>query len=802
MRALLALAAGFGGSAVARGADPAAARAPHGFACLTPATAGRVFCDARAPLAARVADLVGALTPAEKIGLLGAAGGDTCSVIDAGAPRLGLAPVTQLIEVTGAVSSACVADAGGDVRCPTVFPAPLALAASFNRSLMREKGRVTGVEARALNNAWATRIYSALNYVDLLAFGPDLNVIVDPRNGRNGENPSEDPYLTGAYAVEVVRGAQEGEDAAHVMLSMAVKHFALYQMETDRFGSNANATNFDLLDTYLPPYAAAFTEGRASGSMCAYDAINDVPACADHWLLTDMVRGFWGRPDAYVLSDCGAIEDQVTAHHTAANVSDAAARSIKAGCDGCAGSGFIVDGGVAGALASGELAQADVDAALSRLLQTRFKLGMFDPPAASAYTAYGLDRVGAPAARAEAAAAAAQGAVLLVNDGALPLALPPSLRALAVLGPHAVSKRDLLGDFYGDAFCEGISNRTQRADACVPTFGDAVVDALAARGRGDVAITVAEGVAIDAPDASGAAAATAVAAAAAADATLLFLGYSNALIEREGADHNYTTLPPGQAAFAAAVLAAAKGPVVLVLVNAGAIALDTLPRAPNALVEAWYPSFGAPAVVEQLLGATNRWGRMPVTVYEAAFASRVALADASVSGPGARRTWRYYNGTPNYDFGAGLSYARFALTCSTASPLAFNTTVGAALRVAVHCESALLAGGAPAGDAILLARHAAGADVRAAVGGAHPVPRGSLRGFDRVALPGAGGSDFVFEARDFALVDAVGASVLVAGTHEVSVDGFGGARWAVNVTLAGPRVVLSAPPPLPAAAAR
>ena len=788
-------------AAAAAAAAPPAHSAPHGFACLTPATASRAFCDASAPLAARVADLLAALTTAEKIGLLGAAGGDTCAVIDAGAPRLGITNVTQLIEVTGAVSSACVPDGDGVVRCPTVFPAPLALAASFNRTLMRLKGAVTGVEARALNNAWATRIYGPEDYVDLLAFGPDLNVIVDPRNGRNGENPSEDPFLAGVYGVEVLRGAQEGEDARYVQLSMAVKHFAVYQMETDRFGSDANVTNFDLLDTYLPPYAAAFIDGRAMGSMCAYDAINGVPSCADRWLLTDLVRGFWGRPDAYTLSDCGAIEDQVTFHRTAANVSDASAQSIRAGCDGCAGSGFIVDGGVAGALAAGELAPADVDAALGRLLAQRFRLGMFDDPAHSAYTRFGLERVGEPAARAAAADAAAQGAVLLVNAAAvLPLALPPALRAVAVLGPHAVSKRDLLGDFYGDAFCPGVSNRSQRADSCVPTFGDAVVDALAARGRGDVAVTVAEGVAIGAPDASGAAAAEAVAAAAAADVTLLFLGYSTALVEREGADHNYTTLPPGQAAFAAAVLAAARGPVVLVLVNAGAIALDTLPRAPDALVEAWYPSFGAPAIVEQLFGGTNRWGRLPLTVYESAFASRVALADASVSGPGAKRTWRYYDGAPNHVFGDGLSYSDFSLACSTASPLAFNTSAGVALAITVECTSAITSG-APAGDAILLAFHAAGSDVRAAVGGAHPVPRGSLRGFDRVRLPGAGASEFALDARAFALVDAAGASVLYAGTHELAVVGFGGARWAVNVTLVGEPVTISRPPPLPAAGA-
>jgi len=213
---------------------------------------------------------VGLLTVEEKIGLTGAAFGDSCSVIDGGAPRLGLTNVSQLIEVTGAVSAACYVDPATSISyCPTVFPAPLSLAASFNRTLWREKGRVTGEEARAFNNLHGTRIYSDINFVDLLGFGPDINLVVDPRNGRNGENPSECPTLTGAYAVEVVRGAQEGEDAAHVMLSMGLKHYAVYEWETDRPSADANVSSYDLLDSYLPPYRAGFVEGNAMGSMCS-----------------------------------------------------------------------------------------------------------------------------------------------------------------------------------------------------------------------------------------------------------------------------------------------------------------------------------------------------------------------------------------------------------------------------------------------------------------------------------------------------------------------------------------------------
>ncbi len=223
------------------------------------------------------------------------------------------------------------------------------------------------------------------------------------------------------------------------------------QLETNRFASNANVTNFDLIDTYLVPYAAAFTRANVQGSMCAYDSINSRPACADAWLLTSMVREYWNRSDAYHLSDCGAIEDQFSYKHTATSVADATAQSVAAGCDGCAGSAFIMDGGLADSVAAGALSEAQIDAAVTRLFTQRFRLGMFDPPAASVYTTYGPEKIGTADARAAAELAAAQGAVLLQNTGGiLPLdAASPALRSIAVLGPHATSQRDLLGDFYG-----------------------------------------------------------------------------------------------------------------------------------------------------------------------------------------------------------------------------------------------------------------------------------------------------------------------------------------------------------------
>ena len=274
-------------------------------------------------------------------------------------------------------------------------------------------------------------------------------------------------------------------------------------------------------------------------------------------------------------------------------------------------------------------------------------------------------------------------------------------------------------------------------------------------------------------------------------------------MEREGADHNYTTLPPVQQAFAGQVLTAAKArgvPVVMILVNVGQIATDTLPSPPDALVEAFYPAFGAPALARQLFGLTNHWGRLPYTMYDSSFAAAISLFDMNVSGaPG--RTWRYYTGGSNYAFGAGLGYANFSLACSGGPA---SLPAGPLLSLSISCSSAFAgsSAGLASGDEVLLLVHRAGPDVVAAVGGRHPVPRGSLRGFERLALSaggGAVGSAFALGATDLALIDNSGAAVLYPGTHFFDVSPRApGAPFTLQLAVTGSApVVLSQPPPMP-----
>jgi hypothetical protein len=239
----------------------------------------------------------------------------------------------------------------------------------------------------------------------------------------------------------------------------------------------------------------------------------------------------------------------------------------------------------------------------------------------------------------------------------------------------------------------------------------------------------------------------------------------------------------------------------MILVNAGAIALDTLPLQPDALVEAFYPAFGAPALARLLIGAESKWGRLPYTMYEAAFAERIALEDMNVSGS-VGRTWRYYTGAPNARFGDGLGYANFSLRCvanaSSASTAAF-------FSINVSCASAFVSSavaGLTVADEILLVKHRVGSSVVDAVGGAHPIPFGTLRDFNRLSLSSSDAapaqSDFILDPFDFGLIDASGATILYPGTHFVEVSPRApGESFVVELMLTGTApVVLAQPPPL------
>jgi beta-D-xylosidase 4 len=543
-------------------------------------------------------------------------------------------------------------------------------------------------------------------------------------------------------------------------------------METNRFVSEGNFTIFDWADTYALPFQMSFVLGNASGSMCSYISLSFdggpmVPACANDFLLNQLVRGAWGRPDAVHTSDCGAVAYMRNKNFTK-NDTYSAAAALNGGLD--LNSNTILPSQLELAIALGLTNTTVLDRSVTRTLAWRFRLGQLDPlEAQPAYMAFSAADIGSAAHVAAAAEGSAQGLVL-VKRGALPLA--PG-RSLAVLGPLGVADEALLGDYYADAVCPGATGYANTAGfGCVETIAAAV-----ARRNAGGATTAVTGVSVKGNDTSWGAA---LAAAAAADVVVLVVG-SDRTVAGEGTDLRDTGLPGVQSAFALAVAAAAAGkPLVLVLVSSFPLAFDELVAAFPAVVLAYTPGMrGGDAVAAALFGA-NRWGRAVLTHYPRAYASRVALTDFGIVptavNPG--RTYRYYDGSAGAAtvvFGEGLSYNALALACA-------GGAAGATVEVA--CNVTSTAG--PDGDQVLHVYHRVGADVVARVGGAHAIPLRSLVAAQRLALPAGTTRVAAFRvaaADALFLTDARGGRTVYAGTHFLDVWDGGANNVTITITV-------------------
>ncbi len=325
----------------------------------------------------------------------------------------------------------------------TMFPQAIGMAATWNAPLLGQIGTVISTEARAkYNEAVRHDVHSI--YYGLSIWSPNINIFRDPRWGRGQETYGEDPYLTAHLGVAFVNGLQ-GTDPKYFKVIATPKHFAVHSgPESTRHSANIDPSRHDLWDTYLPAFRATITEAHADSIMCAYNALDGLPACASKELLVDILRHDWAFK-GFVTSDCGAVDDffEANAHHTSADKETAAADAIKAGTDTNCGSTYKALGG---AVKRGLISESEIDTSLKRLFTARFRLGLFDPPAANPYNRIPFTEVGSAPHQALALQAARQSMVLLKNEhGALPL--KPGLRTIAVIGPNAASLSALEGNY-------------------------------------------------------------------------------------------------------------------------------------------------------------------------------------------------------------------------------------------------------------------------------------------------------------------------------------------------------------------
>ena len=579
------------------------------------------YLDPNLPVSERVQDLLSSLTLNEKLGQF-------IHSAD-GIPRLGIAPYNFWTEGLHGV--------GRNGRA-TVFPQAIGMSATWNPALVKSIAAAIGDEGRAkfheaLRTKGKTDLYQGLTF-----WSPNINIYRDPRWGRGQETWGEDPFLTGEMGMAYVCGLQ-GDDPKYLRTAACAKHFAVHSgPEKLRHSFNAQVSRRDLYATYLPAFKKLVIEGKVEAVMGSYNRVLGEPACASKLLLQEILRGEWGFT-GHVVSDCWALSDIHGGHQYTAGPVETAALALKNGCDLSCGCIFEHLGE---ALEQGLISQADIDLALSRVMTTRFKLGMFDPPDQVPYAATTMSVVGSKKHRDLAYRAALQSMVLLKNRNQV-LPIGSQVKSIFVTGPAAASLDVLLGNYYGindkmTTLIEGIVGRIPEGikleyrPGCMWTQESAV------------SYNRAEDEAIS------------------ADLTIVCAGTSplmegeegKSLLTAENGDRAQIELPAVQQKFIRK-LAEHGARIVLVLTGGSPIALGEITDMVEAILFVWYPGQeGGRAAASLLFGDASPSGKLTVT-FPKATSDLPAFEDYNMTG----RTYRYATREPLFPFGFGLSYTSF-----------------------------------------------------------------------------------------------------------------------------------------------
>jgi len=613
----------------------------------------------------------------------------------------------------------------------TVFPQVIGLVATWNRALVQQVATAVADEARAKHHA-ALAVGRHDQYQGLTFWTPNINIFRDPRWGRGQETFGEDPFLTGELGLRTVRGLQ-GDHPEYLKTAACAKHFAVHSgPEAERHGFDARPTPKDFAETYLPAFEK-LVRGGVEAVMGAYNRVLGEPACGSKLLLVDILRGRWGFR-GHVVSDCGAIDDFHQHHKVTKDAAESAALAVRNGCDlncGCTYNDLVV------AARDGLITEAEIDTALRRLLETRFKLGLFDPPARVPHADTPMSVVESPAHRATARQAAVESIVLLKNQGGL-LPLPKNPTSMLVVGPTAGTLSAILGNYFG------VGSR-------MITLVEGITERLDEGVRMEYRI----GVPLSQPYAEGTN--YTFSTAASCEYVVACLGLDPSLEGEEGdavasyvgGDRPTIELPENQRLFLRELRKHSKK-LILVLTGGSALAIPEEHDYCDAVLQVWYPGCeGGRALADVLFGEVSPSGRMPVTVPRRT-ADLPPFNDYSI----AHRTYRFAEIEPLYPFGFGLSYARVVF--GRLRPGAEKLVAGQSLtlQVTVTNESA----------------RAAEEVVQCYVQPPRTwplAPRAGLVEFRKVSIP-AGQAvevEFTLEAAAFLQVDAAGRSVRVPGRY-------------------------------------
>lgn len=581
----------------------------------------------------------------------------------------------------------------------TSFPQSIAMASSFDTAMLRDVNAVIAREIRARGVS--------------LVLSPVVDIARDPRWGRIEETYGEDPYLVGEMGVAAVEGLQ-GVGRSRVLpdghVFATLKHLTGHgQPESGTNVGPAPISERELRENFFPPFEQVVKRTGIEAVMASYNEIDGVPSHANRWLLEDILRGEWGFRGA-VVSDYSAVDQLMSIHHIAANLDEAAIRALDAGVDADLPDGLSY-AALGKLVREGKVSEAKIDLAVRRMLEIKFRAGLFENPYADGAAAEKITNN--PQARALALTAAQRSITLLKNDGMLPL---KPQGTIAVIGPSAAVAR--LGGYYGQ-----------------PPHTVSILDGIKAKVGAKAKIVFAQGVNITEDDDWWADSVTqsdpaenrkliaqAVEAARNVDRIVLTLGDTEQSSREGWADNHLGDRPSldlvGEQQELFDALKALGKPITVVLINGRPASTVKVSEQANAILEGWYlGEQGGNAVADVLFGDVNPGGKLPVTVPR----SVGQLPLFYNKKPSARRGYLFDTTDPLYPFGFGLSYTTFDLSAPRLS--ATKIGIGGQTTVSVDVRNS----GQRAGDEVvqLYIRDKVSTVTR---------PVKELKGFQRVTL--------------------------------------------------------------------
>lgn len=552
-------------------------------------------------------------------------------------PRLGIKAYNWWNEALHGVARAGTA---------TVFPQAIGMAATFDEDLLEQVGDAVSTEARAKFNmqqkADDTDIYKGLTF-----WAPNVNIFRDPRWGRGHETFGEDPYLTSRLGVRYVMGLQ-GHDEDYLKAAACAKHFAVHSgPESVRHEFNAEVSEQDLRETYLPAFKACVQEGKVEAVMGAYNRTNGAPCCGNSYLLQDILRKEWGF-EGHVTSDCWAIKDFHEGHLVTSTPVESVSMAMNNGCDLNCGNLFHF---LTQAVENGMVDEKRLDEAVENLFMARMKLGVLDKKEENPFDKIPYTVVDSEEMRKLNREVARRSVVLLKNENHILPLDKKKLHTIGVIGPNADSRKALVGNYEGTSsryitVLEGIEDyvgenvRVLYSEGC-HLYRDRTSNLAMEHDRDSEVRAVCE----------------------ASDVVIAVVGLDATLEGEEGdtgneygsGDKPNLNLPGLQPDIIRIAKESGK-PVIVVLLAGSAMALSWEDEHVDAILDGFYPGAqGGAAIAEILFGGANPEGKLPITFYQTT-EELPEFTDYAMKG----RTYRYMENEALYPFGYGLSYTTYA----------------------------------------------------------------------------------------------------------------------------------------------